>query len=136
MSITTLPTISLWADGTGRAAEHVDLDALRAPLPASWRATQGDVAARLWPTETTVTFTDANSSGSPISAGSFAPAAVAAATAIVQQAGITDPGLQQDVINHDLVTCDVTRAGGVLIVQQEGVATVQQARVRRADGSA
>ena len=73
------------ADGTVKPL-NMSTSTLYGAFANSWRVTQATSLLDYGQGQTTATFTDANSSGSPISVGSFAPAAVAAATAIVQQA--------------------------------------------------
>ena len=70
----------------------------------SWRVTQATSLFFFFDWETTEIFTDRNDPGTPISIASFPQAAVQAATAVVEQMGITDPGLQQDAIFFFIVT--------------------------------
>ena len=92
----------------------------------SWRVTQATSLLNYGPDQTTATFTDTNYPGTPISVSSFPASAVAAATQLVEQAGITDPGLQQAAIYDYLVTGDPSLISVEANLQQEGVTTVAQ----------
>ena len=114
------------ADGT---VEPTDMSTatLYGAYADSWRVTQATSLLNYGPGQTTATFTDTNYPGSPISVSSFPAQAVAAATQLVEQAGITDPGLQQEAIYDYLVTGDPSVISVEANLQQQGVTTTTQA---------
>ena len=114
------------ADGTVEPT-NMPTSVLYGVYADSWRVTQATSLLDYGPGQTTATFTDTNYPGTPISVASFPAQAVAAATQVVQQAGITDPGLQQEAIYDYLVTGDPSVITVEANLQQEGVTTVAQA---------
>ena len=93
----------------------------------SWRVTQATSLLDYGPGQTTATFTDTSYPGTPISIASFPNSAVQMATAVVEQMGITDPGLQQDAIYDYLVTGNRSLLITEANLQQEGVTTTLSA---------
>jgi len=94
----------------------------------SWRVTQATSLLDYGPGQTTATFTDASYPGTSLSIASFPTIAVAAATQLVQAAGITDPGLQQAAIYDYLVTGDPSVVSVEANLQQQGASTSTQAQ--------
>lgn len=95
----------------------------------SWRVTQATSLLNYGPGQTTATFTDTGFPETPVSISSFPTAEVAAATQLVEQAGITDPGLQQAAIYDYLVTGDPAVVSVESNLQQQGATTSTQAQI-------
>ena len=93
----------------------------------AWRVTQASSLLDYATGQTTQTFIDKNYPGTPITLASFPQTAIAAATALVQKMGITDPGLQQSAIYDYLVTGDPTILTTEANLQQQGITTAASA---------
>ena len=118
------------ADGTVEPT-NMPTSTLYGAYAGSWRVTQATSLLNYGPGQTTATFTDTNYPGAPISISSFPAQEVAAATQLVEQAGITDPGLQQAAIYDYLVTGDPSVIAVEANLQQQGVTTGAQANFTR-----
>jgi len=115
------------ADGTVEPT-NMSTATLYGTYADSWRVTQAASLLDYGPGQTTATFTDTLYPGTPLSIASFPTAAVAAATQLVQAAGITDPGLQQAAIYDYLVTGDPSVVSVEANLQQQGATTNTQAQ--------
>jgi hypothetical protein len=87
----------------------------------AWRVTDATSLFSYAPGETTATFTDTHFPGDAIDLATLPAAVVAAATAQVEAAGITDPNLIHAAIIDLLVTGDPNVIIGSANVQQQGV---------------
>ena len=115
------------ADGTSEPT-NMSTATLYGAYADSWRVTQAGSLLDYGPGQTTATFTDTNYPGTPLSISSFPTAAVAAATQLVQAAGITDPGLRQAAIYDYLLTGDPSVISVEANLQQQGATTSTQAQ--------
>ena len=95
----------------------------------AWQVTPATSLLADDPGQTTATSTDPADPSQLISVSSFPAQAIASATQVVEQAGITDPGLQQAAIYDYLVTGDPSLVSVEANLQQQGVTTVAQADV-------
>jgi hypothetical protein len=114
------------ADGTPEPSD-MSTSVLYGAYADSWRVTQATSLLNYGTGQTTETFTDTNYPGTPISVDSFPANEVAAATALVAQQGITDPGLQQAAIYDYLITGNASLLSVESNLQQQGATTVAQA---------
>ena len=95
----------------------------------AWRVTQATSLFDYGPGQSTATFTDLNFPADAITLSQFPASVVAQATTLVEQAGITDPGLQQSAIYDYIVTGNPTFITEDATLQQEGVTTTATAQV-------
>jgi von Willebrand factor type D domain/Bacterial Ig domain len=95
----------------------------------AWRVTQATSLFDYASGQSTATFTDTTFPQNPITLSQFPASAVAQAAALVQQAGITDPGLQQSAEYDYLVTGNPTFITEDAALQQAGATTTTTAQV-------